>query len=76
MRVVFTIEEIGAAKQCSSKDKGGMIKELLELMSRIEDNDLAVVIANTINKLDMANQEEFAELLTYPANDFDEEEEE
>ncbi len=74
MRVVFTIEEIGAAKQCSSKDKGGMITELLELMSHTEDDDLAIVIANTINKLDMANEEEFAELLNYPANDFEEEE--
>ena len=71
----FTIEEKNLVKVCAAKERREMVQELMWLLRRCEGY-MKELVGNTINKLENITDQEFAALLDYPAEIFDEEDEE
>lgn len=71
----FTIEEKNLIKVCAAKERREMAQELMWLLHRCEGY-MKELVGNTINKLENTTDQEFAALLDYPAEIFDEEDEE
>lgn len=70
----FTVEEINMAKSCVSMERREMVQELTWLLHRCEGY-MKELVQNTISKLEKCSDKEFAELLEYPAEIFEREEE-
>lgn len=70
----FTVEEINMARSCVAKERKEMVQELVWLLHHC-DGYMKELVSNTINKLEHTSDNEFAELLEYPAEIFEDEEE-
>lgn len=71
----FTIEEKNLVKVCVQRERREMVQELMWLLRHCEGY-MKELVGNTINKLENTTDQEFAALLDYPAEIFDEEDEE
>lgn len=71
--VHFTVEEVNIIQYCVSKNRAGMVQELL-LLLRHSEGSLRDLIAGTINKLEAASEEEMERAIAYPAETKEDEE--
>lgn len=70
----FTVEEINMTRTCVSMERKEMVQELTWLLRHCEGY-MKELVENTIDKLEKCSDKEFAELLEYPAEIFESEEE-
>ena len=70
----FNVEEINMARTCVSMERKEMAQELTWLLRHCE-GFMKELVENTIDKLEKCSDKEFAELLEYPAEIFEREEE-
>ena len=70
----FTVEEINMVKSCVATEREEMVQELTWLLRHCEGY-MKELVSNTISKLEKCSEKDFADLLEYPAEIFEDEEE-
>ena len=72
----MTVEEINMAKCFEAQERDEMVKELKQLKQLLRHGSgyLKELVENTVNKLEQMSEEDFKELMEYPAEIYDEEE--